>query len=466
MFGAAMLTAGLASSIGAAGLQIGIQRHVARRGDRRRLRLALTVNIALAICAGGVLLAFSERIAARMGLSSGGNSLFALIACLTVVQVVLAGQTGVVAGASAFRALASQGVLLSAATLACGVPLAWYAGVNGALLATCAATFVVLLRVSMVASHLAPPPSVDGESPFRLLLGGIPVVMADVAGQIAVWWLIVQLGTNGGTSELGYFRTAQTVSGLILVVPGAINPAMFSHFAGASSVPERFREVTAQTARTVWMMTLPIVAAVALWRTPLLALLFGPKFLLAANATGVMVWWALLLAVYGVLWQALIGHGRSSASAAVGISCLAGTVLVTRFMPGSNALGTALSLLTIQGFLTVVLAGYVAIRLGVRYQRLIGLLGLTTVVAVATFVVGAETSLARGAAGTLVVAACIAIQWCLIATPTERASVRGLIAQASMTVRRIMAERGRRSPTSGSPARSQAVHVNGPMTRG
>jgi O-antigen/teichoic acid export membrane protein len=437
--GAAMLTAGLATGVGAAGLHIGIQRHVARRGERSQLRVALALNIALGLFAGGAVFVFSQPISDHMRLSDGSRGLFLLIACLTIIQIILAGQNAVIAGASAFSTLALQGVAFGVLSLAIAIPLALHRGVNGAVLGTCVASGVVLLWASTAVRHLTRTPTGQSEPMSSLLFSGVPVVMADIAGQIALWWLIVRLGAHGSAAEIGYFRAAQTLSGLILLVPGALNPAIFSRLAEASREPEQFREVTAQTTRTVWMMTLPLVAAVAIWRGPILVALFGPAFEVASGATGIMLWWALMLAIYGVLWHALIGHGKPVASGLGALACLLSTVTVSKLLPGSSANEVALSLFAIQALMTLALGSYMSIQFGLQYRRMAGLLGLSVVVAAVTLLVGARTSAESTVLGVLTVAACIGVQWKFIASRGERGDVLSAVNRTSIALRRGLA---------------------------
>jgi O-antigen/teichoic acid export membrane protein len=145
LFGVVITTAGVATSIGTLGLQVGIQRHVARNGDPATLRIALITNAFMALVVSAVLVIFWRRISSYLGIVVAPQ-LFWLLAMVVFLQVVLAAHNGIIAGASAFRALASQGIQLNVASVALGVPLALYAGVDGAVLAICVATLGVTLR--------------------------------------------------------------------------------------------------------------------------------------------------------------------------------------------------------------------------------------------------------------------------------------------------------------------------------
>jgi O-antigen/teichoic acid export membrane protein len=275
----------------------------------------------------------------------------------------------------------------------------------------------------------------DGDAPATIFLVGFPVVLADVASQVCLWWFIGHLSSLGGAQEVGYFRVAQTLNGMILFLPGAINPLVLSHLSAASVSREQFRKATAEMMRIIWMITLPTIVAVAAWRQPILTLLFGAPFDPAAKVVAVIVWQALIAAVGGVLWQALVGFGRPLATALVALTWILGTLGVSAAMSNATAERTALCYLAVHGLSTICLAAYVSAKLGVSFRQLGSLAALTVILIVTTRVIGSGSETADTILGTLTLAGCLGVQWRLLLYQSERASLIATVSRVLMRAR-------------------------------
>ena len=263
------------------------------------------------------------------------------------------------AGLHAFGRYARVAIGAAVGTLIATAAGVWFAGLAGAVGATVAmglAGAVWLGSESARALRGAGirPRLAGWARPARelLRLGG-PFYLTGFLLIPVAYGLQGLLTRTGGLDEMGYLRVMLSISAIVSFLPSSLIGATVSSLALLRTDPNRGAEEFARHAglnlRLVWLFCLLAALALAAILVPLVQVLFGGDYLVAAPAYRWGLFGAALLAVEGVVGQVLLAGrrvwalfgllaGRASAFAALG------ALLIPDYAIGGYLAAEALSL--------------------------------------------------------------------------------------------------------------------------
>jgi O-antigen/teichoic acid export membrane protein len=133
--------------------------------------------------------------------------------------------------------------------------------------------------------------------------------MAAMAISIMIYFRIdvVMISVIQGTTAVGFYSVAYTLSETSTVVPSMFLAAIFPilstlHQASKTS----FRDTCAQSVRYMLYLALPMAFFVTLWAKPMVSLLFGAVFGPSVAALQILIWAAAIMYVTTVLGTAFV----------------------------------------------------------------------------------------------------------------------------------------------------------------
>ena len=193
----------------------------------------------------------------------------------------------------------------------------------------CGAVIVILLHLNVVAFAL-----------FSLLAGGVALAyvyaicvrrffvprleadftfwksalaeawpMAAAAVSVIIFFRIdvVMISVIQGTTAVGFYSVAYTLSEASLVIPGVFISSLFPVLSKLHRDSKQFfRDTCAQTIKYLFYLALPMAFFVTLWAKPIVSLLYGARFDPSVAALQILIWSAALMYVSSVLGTALV----------------------------------------------------------------------------------------------------------------------------------------------------------------
>ena len=133
--------------------------------------------------------------------------------------------------------------------------------------------------------------------------------MAAVAVMTIVFFRIdvVMISLIQGTTPIGFYSVAYTLSEAALVIPSVLITALFPALSKLhQDAIQSFRDACAQAIKYLLYLAVPIAFFVTLWARPIVSLLFGATFDPAVPALQILIWSAPIYYVSMVLGIALV----------------------------------------------------------------------------------------------------------------------------------------------------------------
>jgi O-antigen/teichoic acid export membrane protein len=217
------------------------------------------------------------------------------------------------------------------ATIATGIALTGKLTTAGALAATIAATYAVLIAQHMLAQRSMPLP--PGTRPVVERRDWLRVGFALLAVNAFIVTLmqvdVVIVGAARGARDAGIYAAASKTTSLVAFVIVAVNAAAAPQFATlwAQGRREELQRLVARLAQLIFWPSLAICAGIAVLSGPLLAL-FGGDFVAARGALLVLLVGQLINAAAGPVGYllTLTGH-HGVATRALGVSAVVSIAL-------------------------------------------------------------------------------------------------------------------------------------------
>jgi O-antigen/teichoic acid export membrane protein len=362
----------LVSRAGVAGADKAMLRYVAARraaGDPAGVRSALGTGLRLNLAVGGTLavaLALAAPgVAALLGRSALAVPLRILApvvlfggATLILVQATLAAR--VTRANLVVRGLAEPGLLLLAGAAA-GLARGGITGLAAAHTAACLGTFALAVVASR---RVFPPeerrrlwaaPSLAGFARFSL-----PMAAAEVLHALVQRGDLMMLAILRGPEAAAMYGAAEMVARPIVAVRSAFDSVVAGMLSEAlhRGQTDRLRHNLRLVTRWVVSAAAPIAVTILVLRREILGLLFGAAYTGGAGVLLVLSLSQLASAGLGLVgWVLMVGgHSRlglGNMLAAAAFNLTAAYLLTGWFGPVGTACATALTMLLLQGAMTV-----------------------------------------------------------------------------------------------------------------
>jgi len=260
---------------------------------------------------------------------------------------------------------------------------------------------------------------------------GMPALLAGVVVSFGIWWGSTVLVRHAGFQQLGLFAAAYSLMQLILVLPSSLSMPAVSYLAEtrAARGERAFNELVSHNLRLIWVLTLPISFACALFSRPLVMLTFGPAF---APTSGLLCWMAitaLVIAINAQIGYAVASLGRMWQALALNVLWLAAFVPMSYVsVQGSRSNGLAAAYCFSYLLFTFMVGGYSRICLGIRYPQLKTLIFVTGLVIVATALLNTAPESLSCFVGKMIVCLLLCVvEWRLMLNDLERQQVHTLL---------------------------------------
>lgn len=283
-------------------------------------------------------------------------------------------QLGAIAGFESFRAMARINFIQGAATPAASIPLVYFFGIQGAILAliiiSALGYWLSTLVVKRECKRYGIRPSHFDLNAIRewpiLWKFSLPALMAAML-VIPVTWVTnaILVNQKNGYAEMGLFNAANQWRQLVIFIPQVLASVMlpiFSETYGRADKKE-FLDAFLMNLRLTWAIALPITILVIALRNPL-SELFGSQFEGTAGIITVLMAASFLSIVNNVVGTALTGAGRMWTGTAFNLAWAIALIVATALLaPGYGGRGLAYAYLLAYLLHTVWQMAYVEIKL-------------------------------------------------------------------------------------------------------
>jgi antigen flippase len=360
---------------------------------------------------------------------------FSALVVLTLSLFNLA--SSATAGLQDFRSYSRAMIASSAAFIGLSWLGVWLLGLYGALLGELLASLLGLILLAKRARSLARQrfpgvfrPQFSGEILKEIFSFAFPALLAGLLVPPAFWWANTLLARHSGFEQVGLFGVAFAVYQLILLVPSTLStPAVSfmseSHTAGL----EQFSNLVGTNVRLIWVLTLPLAVSLTFFSPVIVSIVFGSSYRGAGPLASIMSFVALIVAVGGVIGNAVTGAGRMWHAFWInGLWLVAFVVASGLVVPRWGARGLATAFLLSYLFLGGVLWAYSRFALMVKYDHSRVLLALTVLSALTAVVARQHLEgLPLFAVGLLAGTMIVVIEWRIVIGHRERAEIKGIV---------------------------------------
>lgn len=407
-----------------------------RRGGAILADTVIMVSGALAgVCAGFYFL--SGWIATAIYHDASLTHVFQFSALLVLALSLFNLASSAVAGLQDFKAYSFAMIVRGAAFFGLGWLGVWLLGLYGALLGQVLASFFGLVLLTVPALKMihtrfpgAVRPAFSASILKEIFNFGLPALLASLLVSPAYWWANTLLARHAGFEQVGLFGVGFAVYQLILLVPSNLSiPAVSFMSESHSAEPDRFRDLVSTNVRLIWALTLPLAASLTFFAPVIVGTIFGSSYLGAAQLASIMSYVALVVAVGGVIGNAVAGAGRMWHAFWINGLWLAAFVTAAALLvPRWGALGLATAFLVSYLFLGGIFWAYSRFALRTKYDHSVVLLALT-VLSAATALVARQflDGLPLFITGFLIGGTIVVIEWRVIIGHTERSEIKGIM---------------------------------------
>lgn len=312
---------------------------------------------------------------------------FRFCALLMLVLTLFNLASSVIAGLQDFKSYNLIQFARNVALLVFAWSGVWLAGLRGALTGQLLASVVGLTLVGFIGTKLARERFPEGIRPVfsRELLGIIvsfilPTLLITLFNIPTYWWASTMVARYAGFEQVGLLGVAYTLSQATFLIPmNLYTPVMtFLSEAHAASQAEVFSAMVSANLRAMWVFSMPLALALALFSPLLISVLFGKTYLAAAPLTFALGLTALLMLLVGLMNTAITASGRMWHNLGItvswcGIFAVSGMVCIPRW----GAAGCAAVFAATYGLYLIGVCGYAHLKLKVRFERLARLVVLT-----------------------------------------------------------------------------------------
>jgi len=213
--------------------------------------------------------------------------------------------------------------------------------------------------------------------------------MAAMAISVMIYFRIdvVMISVIQGTTAVGFYSVAYTLSEASTVIPSMLIASLFPilsrlHQASKTS----FRDTCAQTTRYLLYLALPMAFFVTLWAKPIVPLLYGASFGPSVAALQILIWAAAVMYVTMVLGTAFIAANLQRLNMKLTfIGVAVNVVLNVLLIPKYSYIGASFATIVTEASglaLSLVILGRCGYDLRFRTMSLPPFFGLSVIVAV------------------------------------------------------------------------------------
>jgi O-antigen/teichoic acid export membrane protein len=126
---------------------------------------------------------------------------------------------------------------------------------------------------------------------------------------------VVMISVVQGTTAVGFYSVAYTLSEASCVVPSMLIAALFPVLSRLHRTSKMsFRDTCAQSMRYLLYLALPMAFFVTLWAKPIVSILFGSRFDPSVAALQILIWAAALMYVTMVMGIAFVSANLQKVS--------------------------------------------------------------------------------------------------------------------------------------------------------
>jgi len=198
----------------------------------------------------------------------------------------------------------------------------------------------------------------------------LPIMMLSIVGTISLNIDKIMIGYFWTSVEVGYYFTVQQISGIILIVSGAIGVLLFPAFSEyhIKNNFDNIRKIAYKAERYISMVTVPFVVVVIIFAKPIIEVMLSSSFIPAYSTLMILSIYSYVVSIYTVYSSLILGINKPSVSAKIGISMfLVNIVLNYLFIPRMGML----SIFNIYGPSGASVATLLSIIFGYCYLRVI-----------------------------------------------------------------------------------------------
>lgn len=253
---------------------------------------------------------FSNSIAIWLEAPNMGLEL-RLMAVAIVLNALITTQSGELAGFRAYKKIARNNTYYGIFTFVSSVPLSYYYGITGALVALLfSLAFNCIINYFTLHSYFFNnrTPKIDFLAIRQLLVFSLPIALQEVLFSVSSWVGSVMIIFLAGYSELGLYSAASQWFAVILFVPGALRNVALSHIAENNDNDENAQRIVSRLMRFNFLSTIiPFIIITLL--SGFIANCYGKSFSALPPVLSVMTLYAVISSMIGVQKQDLLAHG-------------------------------------------------------------------------------------------------------------------------------------------------------------
>ncbi|MBS1787352.1 MAG: oligosaccharide flippase family protein [Acidobacteria bacterium] len=341
---------------------------------------------ALAVFCAGFFLS-SGWIAVHVYRDAALSGVFRICAVLMMTLTLFSLGASAIAGLQDFKSYNLIQVARNLALLVFAWVGVWLAGLTGALAGQVLASALGLALIGYVGAGLLRNRFPKGVRPVfsREILGAIgsfilPTLLMTLLNIPAYWWASTMVARHAGFQQVGLLGVAYTLSQATFLIPmNLYTPAMtFLSEAHAAEQSEIFRAMVTANLRAMWVFSMPLALALALFSPLIIHALFGTAYLMAAPLTLALSLTALLMLLVGLMNTAIIASGRMWHNLMITfgwVTAFGVTGLIV--IPRWGAAGCATAFASTYSLYLIGVCMYGHLVLKVKYDGIVRLIALT-----------------------------------------------------------------------------------------
>lgn len=229
-----------------------------------------------------------------------------------IMNAFVTSQNGELGGFRAYRIIALNTIIYGAITFIISIPLAYFYGLEGAIIALIISLFLNCLINEISLIKLLPKQKSKLSIIYvkEILSFSFPIALQESLYSIVSWLGMAILVRLADYSQLGLYSAASQWMAVMLFVPGALRNVALSHFSENSDDPDISKIVFKRLLFVNFVSTfIPfvIISIASRW----ISSFYGESFVELPSVLNICVFTSVINSMSNVLTQSLISHNKN-----------------------------------------------------------------------------------------------------------------------------------------------------------
>ena len=274
-------------------------------------RICMLVTLVSSVAVGLFVAMFSTQVAGWLKAPELGDML-RWSAIAVVLNAVVTTQVGVLGGFMAYKVIARNIVKYGIFTFVASVPLAYYWGLTGAVVALIASLLFHSLINAIEIKRRMPKGSglMQSAEIKRIMSYSLPVALQESTYSITTWVGMAMLVLLTDYTELGLLSSAGQWYAVIIFVPGALRNVALSHFSESSADVEISKSISKKLMAVNFCSTFIPFVLIALL-SGLIASFYGPTFVNLPPVLNICIFTAVISSLSNVVTNNLMARNQN-----------------------------------------------------------------------------------------------------------------------------------------------------------